>query len=286
MTDALETTFANVIAEDREDRKRYWRLVDPQLERLQPRQETTLEALEIAVQAAYDENRLRHANALRDLRDGLIARLSTKDAYRAEADADAVLSGLGQVMRPGPRVPLRPEIVESVIEGLRGPFRLQVIYSAPDAPPRIIEPHGLLVGARSYLIARQPSRGEELLNFRMDRIKSAQCLNESFTLKAGFSLDEHAARAFGAYQDAEQYGEIVWRFAPKAALQAAEFQFHPNQALESQLDGSLIVRFHASGWLEMAWFLYQWGDAVEVLAPQGLRDLTDGYRRSDFEALP
>jgi hypothetical protein len=36
----------------------------------------------------------------------------------------------------------------------------------------------------------------------------------------------------------------------------------------------------------MAWHLYQWGDAVEVLAPGGLRAMVEGHRRSDFEALP
>jgi predicted DNA-binding transcriptional regulator YafY len=43
---------------------------------------------------------------------------------------------------------------------------------------------------------------------------------------------------------------------------------------------------NASGWLEMAWHLYQWGDAVEVLAPEALRRMVEGHRRSDFEALP
>lgn len=79
---------------------------------------------------------------------------------------------------------------------------------------------------------------------------------------------------------------MIWRFLPKAAERASEFQFHPKQVLEPQPDGSLIVRFHAAGWLEMAWFLYQWGDAVEVIAPTGLRHFTEKYRRTDFEALP
>nr|WP_245487150.1 WYL domain-containing protein [Rhizobium acidisoli] len=52
----------------------------------------------------------------------------------------------------------------------------------------------------------------------------------------------------------------IWRFAPEAASRAAEFRFHPSQVLESRDDGSLIVRFHAAGWLEMTWHLYQWGD--------------------------
>ncbi|MBU0781248.1 MAG: WYL domain-containing protein, partial [Alphaproteobacteria bacterium] len=58
------------------------------------------------------------------------------------------------------------------------------------------------------------------------------------------------------------------------------------QVLEPQTDGSLIVRFHAAGWLEMAWHLYQWGDRVEVIAPPELRDMVEGHRRSDFAAMP
>jgi len=36
----------------------------------------------------------------------------------------------------------------------------------------------------------------------------------------------------------------------------------------------------------MAWHLYQWGDKVAVLAPQALHDMVEGYRRSDFAAMP
>ena len=78
----------------------------------------------------------------------------------------------------------------------------------------------------------------------------------------------------------------MWRFTPEAAERAAEFRFHPTQVVEPQDDGSLIVRFKAAGWLEMAWHLYQWGDKVDVLAPAGLRELIAGHQRSDFDALP
>ena len=190
------------------------------------------------------------------------------------------------VTRPGPRVNLVPTVLDAVIEGLRGPFRLRLQYGTEDAPKRIVEPHGLLLGHRSYLVARQPARGEEMLNFRMDRILSAQSLDESFSLAPDFSLEDYAAQSFGVYQDPAQYDEVVWRFAPRAAARAAEFCFHPKQTIEAQEDGGLIVRFRAAGWLEMVWHLYSWGDAVEVIAPEGLRSLVEHHRRSDFDALP
>jgi len=39
---------------------------------------------------------------------------------------------------------------------------------------------------------------------------------------------------------------------------------------------------YAYGHLEMAWYLYQWGDGVEVLAPYSLRVLIGKHQRGDF----
>jgi predicted DNA-binding transcriptional regulator YafY len=72
----------------------------------------------------------------------------------------------------------------------------------------------------------------------------------------------------------------------KAAPVAREFTFHPTQVLADDPDGSLVVRFHASGQLEMAWHLYQWGDQVQVLQPPTLAALVAQNKRSDFPALP
>ncbi len=286
MTDALELTFANVTKQTGSDRRSYWKVDDPTIAQLQPHQETAVEAMEIAIRRAKGEGRLRHAQALEDTRNGLMLRLSARDAKRAETDAEAVLEALGQVTRPGPRVPLNQKIADAVTEGLRGPFRLEIIYSGRSDQVRTIEPYGLLLGPRSYLIAKQPNRGAELLNFRMDRIQSAKCLDEWFIPENGFSIENYAAQAFGAYHDPDQLKEVVWRFKPEAAERASEFQFHPKQTLQYQADGSLIVRFTAAGWLEMSWFLYEWGDAVEVIDPPKLRDFVQGYQRVDFPSLP
>ena len=285
MTDALEATFGNVLAEDGEDRKRRWRLTDPHLDRLQLRHETGVEALEIAARGAESDGRLRHAQALSDLREGLLARLSSRNAARVETDAEAVLTAMGQVTRPGPRVSVSPDILDEIIEALRGPFRLRVRYNE-DKETRILEPHGVLLGHRTYLAARDPAKADEVRNFRIDLIREATALDESFALMEGFTIAGYASKSFGVWQDPEQYGEVVWRFSPEAADRASGFRFHPDQVLEPQSDGSLIVRFHAAGWLEMTWHLYQWGDKVEVVAPESLRSMVDGYRRSDFGAMP
>lgn len=286
MTEALIATFPLADHDDGDDRKRRWTLADPNLDKLQLRNETGLEALEIAARHAETEGRLRHAKALTDLRDGLLHRLPRDKASRLETDADTVLSAMAQVTRPGPKVRLNPDLLDSIIEALRGPFRLRVRYGSPDAPHRVLEPHGVLLGHRIYLAARDPAKAAEIRNFRMDLIFEAETLEEWFALEGGFNLPDYAARSFGVWQDPDQFGEVVWRFAPEAADRAAGFQFHPRQILESQDDGSLIVRFQAAGWLEMVWHLYQWGDKVEVLAPDPLRRMVEGHQRPDFASMP
>jgi len=36
----------------------------------------------------------------------------------------------------------------------------------------------------------------------------------------------------------------------------------------------------------MAWYLYAWGDKVEVIEPKALAGMVNGHQRSDFPALP
>jgi predicted DNA-binding transcriptional regulator YafY len=121
---------------------------------------------------------------------------------------------------------------------------------------------------------------------RIDEITSATLAGRVFLRPLSFDLRAFAACAFGLFQSEAEYGEVVWRFCPSAAAQARGNFFHPSQTAEDEENGSLVVRFSAAGHLEMAWHLYTWGDKVEVLAPERLRRMVEGFRRCDFPALP
>lgn len=287
MTDALETTFLGVeILDNAPDRKRRWRLPAGATSRLAARLDAAVEALEIAERDAQRTGRGTHSVAPANLRDQILSALPRPTARRAEADAEALLASIGAVARPGPHSRIDAAIAETIYDALRGPSRLRLRYDSDPLMERLVEPLGVLLGQRSYLVAIQPDRGPEYRHFRLDRIVAAEVTTDGFAVPDDFDIETHASRSFGAWQDPSQYGEVVWRFAPRAVQVATEFEFHPSQLLELQPDGGLIVRFKASGWLEMAWHLYQWGDAVEVLAPEPLRRMVENHRRSDFGILP
>lgn len=291
MMRAFEGVFPNVDVTEGDDRRRRWHLPrhDPRWLQAQGLRDNELAALDMAAERAERDGAPDDAQRLRALRDRLLAAMPASQARRTEADAEALLESQGFASRPGPRVVTDMNLLGTLTEALRAPWELKILYrGAQDrAPkPRHLKPHGLLLGTRRYLVAR-PSKGDgRMRRFRLDRIQAAEITGQSFARDPDFDLDTFAARAFGSFHSDTEYGPVEWRFTPEAAPTARQFIFHPRQQMSQAQDGSLTVRFEASGHLEMAWHLYMWGDQVEVVAPKALRDMVAGYRRGDFPALP
>ncbi|MGP3697299.1 helix-turn-helix transcriptional regulator [Rhodobacter sp. NSM] len=291
MTRALEDCFPNVETRTDDQRRKFWKLKGEEARLMLARgiRDSELAAVEMSIRRAEREGEVLEAAALRSLRDRLLSGMPGTHARRAEADAEAVLEAHGFASRPGPRVRSDPQILAVVAEALKGPHLLTISYIGGRddfARERRIEPHGLLLGTRRYLVARESGGDGRMRHFRMDRVLAARLEPDSFLRDPAFDLETHAARAFGSYHAEEEFSEVVWRFSAKAAPIAREFLFHPDQQITEEEDGRLSVRFTASGWLEMAWHLYQWGDAVEVLQPPALRAMIEGHRRPDFDAFP
>ena len=290
MTKALEECFPAVEVRADEDRSLRWvlpaRAVAPLL---------TPSADElVSIKAAIDELRRcgmgAEAEHLRTLDYKVRSLIPPSASVRLEADEEALLEALGHATRPGPRLATRAVVDAALSRALKGPFQLRILYrNRGEAAPRerIVAPHGLLLGVRRYLVARDLTKpGSNLRHYRVEDIEGAEVLPESFALDAGFNLRAHSERAFGSYESDGEHGPVVWRFAPEAASRARRYEFHPTQVCEDQPDGSLMVRFEASGHLEMCWHLYMWGDKVEVLEPEPLRLMVKDHRRPDFPSMP
>jgi proteasome accessory factor B len=66
--------------------------------------------------------------------------------------------------------------------------------------------------------------------------------------------------------------DVVLRFAPSVAARVQEARWHPSQQVEVEGDGSLTWRATVAGTIEVRLWVLQWGDEVEVVAPETLRD--------------
>lgn len=289
MVRALENTFPSISIQTDSDRRRWWKLRDASLIGKQGIYQRELVALEMSIRRAEREGAQSEVEALQSLRDRLMATLPSSHARRAEVDAEAVLEAQGYACRPGPKVKTSPLVAGAIAEALKAPFSLIIQYQGKqDAEPRdrVVEPYGMLLGTRHYLIARDPSNGPGFRRFRLDRIADAKITGQSFVRDKDFDLDAYAAQSFGSYHSDAEFGQVVWRFSPDAAATAREFLFHPDQVMTDQADGGLIVSFKASGLVEMAWHICQWGGGVEVLEPSDLRRMVADWQNRHIGVLP
>jgi predicted DNA-binding transcriptional regulator YafY len=206
-----------------------WKLPDPVPAALSPPVDESIEALDFAIREARDADRHRHARTLMRLRDDLLQRVPGARARAAETDAEAILQSVGRVARPGPRGRIDPAVADAVYDALRGPYRLRMRYRSQggDVRERDVEPLGVLLGLRSYLVARVPE-DTAFRHFRMDRILAAESTDEWIALDPAFDINAHASEAFGSYHDPAQVGPVAWKFSPRAAQAASEFLFHPD----------------------------------------------------------
>lgn len=286
---ALERHFPETRASfDDEGRKR-WKLPSGTLRDLLALTPEEIAALDLAEAALIRSSGDTEATHLRSLKYKILALVPRNQVARLETDQEALLEAQGLAARPGPRGRIDPELAHIVSEAIKACRILEIRYRSRTAKRtrwRKIAPHGILSGIRKYLVATDGRKNAQPVPYRFEAIEDARVTRKTFQRLPDFDLRRYANRAFGSYYDDSQYGEVVWKFSPKAVRNALSFEFHPDQRIEKCADGSLIVRFKAAGHLEMCWHLYAWGHDVEVLEPESLRLMCEQYRRGDFPALP
>ena len=255
------------------DRKKRWRLPPGVLNRM-----LTVEGEEPAQlvhAAAYlrAEGMHERASALETLATKLTALLPQKGKLRAERDLEDALEAEGLAMRPGPRPRIAPEVLSVVRSALLQCVRLKISYRRRRDNETIaveVEPHGIILGLRHYLVAFTADRPEKVPPiYALPNILSIEPTGTVFERQAGFDLQAFTERSFGVFQ--EDPMEVIWHFAPARAADVMEHHFHPTEQKKRLDDGSVEVRFTAGGLHEMVWHLFTWGKDVKIIGPERLR---------------
>ncbi len=287
MRDAIMRNFPQALEVDTGDKSKRWRIPSGVLDRMVSFSADELADLETAIQMVKGAGQPDRAERLENMRGKLRALIPPDVARRTEPDIDALLEAEGFAMRPGPRPRVPGTVMIELRDAVKACLKTEIDYRNRrngKLNTRLVHPYGFLFGHRNYLVAyHEHPKANKVALFSLTNIEGVRLLDDYFVRDPDFRLADFAARSFGVYQQ-DPY-EVVWKFAPEAATTAAEFEFHPTQEMETADDGSLIVRFHAASDLEMAWHLYMWGDKVEVLAPESLREMVADYRPS-WPALP
>lgn len=280
MRDAVRYLYPQVDEIIDDDRIKRWRLPPGTANNLVAFSAEELANLETAISLLERENMSEAADTLRGVTTKINSLLHHSTLWNIGPDLEVLMQAEGFAIRPGPRPAIDREIFERLRTAIKNDKKVQIHYHSRTygaLSRQRVCPYGFLYGNRHYLVAyslNPKHRGFRL--FALANIQKVDVLDESFRRRSDFSLSAYAERSFGVFQ--EKPFDVVWRFSERAARDAKEFHFHPSQKREPQEDGSLVVRFHAGGALEMAHHLAIWDDEVEVLEPTDFWDRVDEQR--------
>jgi predicted DNA-binding transcriptional regulator YafY len=228
-----------------------------------------LAALNAAAEAWTMQGAHARAGALKSLEQKVLSATRAAARRRLAPDLEALLQAETIAVQAGPRPFENEAVLAAVREAVMSLSTLKFRYEGGSTPGRVREvtPYGVLFGRANYLVAAEGEGGPR--NWRLDRLADVQVTGQPAHRPQDFSLQDYADESFGIYQDDTE--DVALRILAPSAEGALRWRFHSNQTLERQPDGSVIVRFRASGMRELAWHLFTWGDQVQVLAPDILR---------------
>ena len=146
-----------------------------------------------------------------------------------------------------------------------------------------VKPYGLLGGPRQVLVAIHAGHRHPCL-FPVSKIEEVEALDAPFERDPNIDLRRYAANAFLPFEEGPM--TLCWRFAPHDADDALEYEFHPEQRIDSRDDGSVEVHFRAESLVELAWHLFAWGDRVEGRDLPVLKHRFNTMMRRALEARP
>jgi proteasome accessory factor B len=150
---------------------------------------------------------------------------------------------------------------------------LNIHYHLPYEQSTVItdfSPYHLVYAEHAWHIVGESSFHRSVLALKLNQIKQLNPLDKYFVEDEKFDLREYFGYAWSLLREGRLYN-VELRFSPKVAEEVAEIQWHETQTVSFKKDGSIILRFRVDGLNEITWWILSYGDQVEVVSPQILR---------------
>ncbi|MDD4821912.1 MAG: WYL domain-containing protein [Bacteroidales bacterium] len=123
---------------------------------------------------------------------------------------------------------------------------------------------------RWYVLAKRLSDGK-IRTYSLDRVVSFSLLNKHDTPPEGVA--HYFDNSFGIFsKDGQQPEEVVLRFTKEAGKFVKEATLHSSQEIISYTEKEISIRLHLLVTLDFIMELLSYGESVEVISPQHLRN--------------
>ncbi len=186
-------------------------------------------------------------------------------------DVEALLRAERIAVEPGPKPAEDPAMLMVLRHALLSMKVLRFVYHGGSRPGAVREvaPFGIIFGRSNYLIGADAGTVKPK-HWRLDRIEQPECLDVTAAPPADFDLAAFANTPFAYFEGPQE--DVELHVLPHGMEDFRNYRFHPSQTVEAHPSGGSVVRFRASGMLELAWHLFSWGDKIEIVQPASLRE--------------
>ncbi len=166
------------------------------------------------------------------------------------------------------------EILDSISKAISSHTPVDIEYYVAirnETTKRRVNPYGLTFRFGAWYLIGFCELRQDVRTFGVDRIRSLRVVNSHFGYPKDFDLHEYLERGWSLQADAHQE-DIVLRFDPSITNWIKGCNFHPQQKITVQDDGSALFEVRIAGIDEIKHWVLGFGDKVEVVAPESLRD--------------
>ncbi|MEX2176595.1 MAG: WYL domain-containing protein [Pirellulaceae bacterium] len=153
---------------------------------------------------------------------------------------------------------------------------VQVEYQPPgkETQRRVIEPYAVVFYQSSlYIIAAAhevAADRERVRHLKLDRFAKATALDAFFSKPPGFDLEQHLGQGMGIFSGGKAKDYRI-RITARGARWVVEDPWHPEQHVDRQADGGILLSVQAHHDLEIIPRVLSLGSEAEVLGPASCR---------------
>lgn len=190
--------------------------------------------------------------------------LSRKQLTKIDDAIELIMKSEGTAITQKPSYKIDIQTMDKVRQAIKDNLMIRCKYLGN---PKLLAPYGIIYSSNVYLIGVEEGKPNPYV-YKLHKITDTEVSNRNFD-KGDFDIKEYANHSFGVYQNEVMKVELL--FSQDVAEDVLNFNFHPTQKVKQNEDGSITVKFKASGELEILWHIFKWGDSVRIIAPAKLR---------------
>jgi predicted DNA-binding transcriptional regulator YafY len=196
--------------------------------------------------------------------------LSRKQITKIDDAIELIMKSEGTAITQKPNYKIDIQLIDTVRQAIKQNKMIRGKYLYSD---KTLAPYGIIYGSNIFLIGVEEGKPNPYV-YRLHKLKDVMPTDKTFD-KGNFDIKEYVNHSFGVYQNEVMKVELL--FEPDVAEDVLNYNFHPTQKVKQNEDGSVTVKFKASGELEILWHLFKWGDGVKIIAPAKLKKMYIEY---------